>query len=246
MNAAARPSSGWRGGLHSFTCLEPSRRLRQRKVMLLTRRRGPPIAGPLRIVHVFFISNWSCFMRTNLTLALLACAALAASSSLFAQSEKKDASAKTEQKKGGLAGQDRKYFQEIAQANLAEIETGKLAQKKASSEEVKKFAQHMVADHGKMLQEQQTLAKSKGVSMPKQPKREHQAALKKLEGASGEQFDRAYMDQMVKDHEKTLKLVQETAKKAKDPDLKQAAEKAVPEVQKHLDMAKQIAEKKSK
>jgi putative membrane protein len=67
-----------------------------------------------------------------------------------------------------------------------------------------------------------------------------------LEGASGERFDRAYMDQMVKDHEKTLKLVQETAKNAKDPELKQAAEKAAPEVEKHLEMAKQISDKKGK
>jgi putative membrane protein len=103
----------------------------------------------------------------------------------------KDASAKTEQKKGGLAGQDRKYFQEIAQANLAEVQAGRLAQKKASSDEVKKFAQYMVEDHGKMLEEQRSLAQSKGASLPKQPKKEHQSALKKLEGASGGEFDRA-------------------------------------------------------
>jgi putative membrane protein len=127
----------------------------------------------------------------------------------------------------------------------AEVEAGKLAQKKASSDEVKKFAAHMVEDHGKMLEEQRSMAKSKGAQLPAQPKNEHQSALKKLDGASGEQFDRAYMDQMVKDHEKTLKLVQETASKAKDPDLKQAAEKAAPEVQKHLELAKQIAGKKS-
>jgi putative membrane protein len=54
------------------------------------------------------------------------------------------------------------------------------------------------------------------------------------------------MDQMVKDHEKTLKLVQETAKNAKDPELQQAAEKAAPEVEKHLEMAKQISDKKGK
>jgi putative membrane protein len=187
-------------------------------------------------------------MRTKLTLAVLASATLAASPLVFAQSKdsSKDASAKTQQKKGGLAGKDRKYFQDIAEANMAEVETGKLAQNKASSDDVKKFAAHMVEDHGKMLDEQQTMAKSKGVQLPKQPKKAHQAALKKLEGASGERFDRAYMDQMVKDHEKTLKLVQETAKNAKDPELKQAAEKAAPEVEKHLEMAKQISDKKGK
>ena len=193
-------------------------------------------------------------MRTKLTLALIACAGLAASPAVWSQSkdskdasakseQKKDASAKTDQKKGGLAGQDRKFFTEMAQANMAEVETGKLAQNKASSEEVKKYAASMVEEHGKMLEEQQSMAKTKGVQVPKQPKKEHQSALKKLQGLSGEQFDRAYMEQMVKDHEKTLKLVQDAAKNAKDPEVKQAAEKAVPHVQKHLEMAKQISDK---
>ena len=107
-------------------------------------------------------------MRTKLTIAVITCSALLASPALIAQTkDSKDASAKTEQKKGGLSGQDRKYFQEMAQANMAEVQTGKLAQQKASSEEVKKFAEHMVQDHGKLLQEQQSMAKTKGVSLPK-------------------------------------------------------------------------------
>jgi putative membrane protein len=112
-------------------------------------------------------------MRTKLTLAVLASATLAASPLVFAQSKdsSKDASAKTQQKKGGLAGKDRKYFRDIAEANMAEVQTGKLAQNKASSDDVKKFAAHMVEDHGKMLSEQQTMAKSKGVQLPKQPRR---------------------------------------------------------------------------
>jgi putative membrane protein len=186
-------------------------------------------------------------MRTQLTVALLACFSLAASPAVIAQTKDgKDAAAKTEQKKGGLSGQDRKYFQEMAQANMAEVETGKLAQQKAANEDVKQFAQHMVQDHGKLLQEQQSMAKQKGVSMPKAPKKEHQSALKKLQGASGGEFDRMYMEQMVKDHERTLKMLQDAAKNAKDPAVKQAAEKAAPEVEKHLDMARKIAEKTKK
>jgi len=172
-------------------------------------------------------------MRTNLTLAVAACAALAACSGALAQS-----------KKSSLERADRKHFQEIAQANMAEVQTGKLAQSKASSDEVKQFAQHMVDDHGKMLKEQETMAQAKGVSLPKEPGKADKSALKKLQSASGEQFDRSYMQQMVKDHEKALKLVQDTAKGAKDPELKQAAQKAAPEIEKHLQMAKQIASKK--
>lgn len=186
-------------------------------------------------------------MRTKLTLALFACAAFAASPPVLAQSkDTKESSAKTEQKKAGLAGQDRKYFQEMAQANMAEIQTGKLAQQKSSSDEVKNFARQMVDDHSKLLEEQRSMAKAKNVSLPKEPKKEHQSALKKMQDLSGAEFDRAYMQQMVKDHQQTLKVLQDAQKNAKDPQLKQAAEKAAPHVEKHLETAKQITAKLSK
>jgi putative membrane protein len=185
-------------------------------------------------------------MRTTLTLALAASAVLAASSGALAQSQDtKEPSTRSEPKKSSLDRADRRHFREIAQANMAEVEAGKLAQGKASSDEVKKFAQHMVEDHSRMLEEQETMAQSKAVSLPKAPAKAEKSALKKLQSESGAQFDRSYMQQMVKGHEKALKLVQDTANSAKDPQLKQAAEKAAPEVQQHLDMAKQIAAKQS-
>ena len=93
------------------------------------------------------------------------------------------------------------------------------------------------------VKESRAMAKATGVALPKDLKKEHQSAMKKLKSASGEAFDRAYMEQMVKDHEKTLKLLQEVQKNAKDPALRQAAEKAAPEVEKHLVKAKEIAGK---
>jgi putative membrane protein len=138
------------------------------------------------------------------------------------------------------AKQDMQAIQKIAQANMAEVETGKVALEKASSGEVKKFAQHMVDDHGKMLQETQQMAQSMGMKVPAAPDAKHQAALKMLQGLSGDQFDRRYMNQMVKDHEDTLKLLKKTSTGAKDPDLKAAAQKAAPDVQEHLKMAKEI------
>ena len=187
-------------------------------------------------------------MRMKLTLALAACAALFATTGAIGQSkDTKDPSTQTQKKgsKSSLDRADRKHFREIAQANMAEVQAGKLAQSKASSNDVKKFAQHMVDDHSKMLKEQETMAQSKGVALPKEPGKAEKSALKKLQSESGAQFDKSYMQQMVKDHEKALKLVQDTAKTAKDAELKQAAEKAAPEVQQHLDMAKQLASQKS-
>ena len=164
-----------------------------------------------------------------------------------AQDAKKEAAPKEQQakkeakKKSELEGQDMKFLREMAQGNLAEVQAGKMAQGKAQNPEVKKFAQHMVEDHGKALSENRSLAKSKGVQLPSAPAKKHQDAAKKLEQASGARFDRAFMQQMVKDHEDALKLHQEAAKTAKDKELKAAAEKAVPVIQKHLEMAKSTA-----
>lgn len=141
---------------------------------------------------------------TKLAFALATAFTLAFAPQTFAQESKKEASAK-ESKKGKLAGQDLKFIREMTQANLAEVQAGKMAASKASSGEVKKYGQHMVDDHGRALSEARSLAKAKGVQAPSQPAKKHQAA-----------------------------------KSAKDPQLKAAAEKSVPVIQKHLEEAKSI------
>lgn len=186
-------------------------------------------------------------MLMKLTVAFSALALAAASPSVMSQakpSKEKQASSQA-QKKDDLAKEDQKFWHDFAQANMAEVEAGKLAQQKAKSDEVKKFGEHMVQDHGKMLEEQQKLAKSKNRQMPKEPSKHQQANMKKLQDEQGEQFDRAFMSQMVKDHEQALKLTQDAAKNAKDPELKAMAQKAAPEIEKHLQMAKQTSDKAS-
>jgi putative membrane protein len=142
---------------------------------------------------------------------------------------------------GTLSKQDARFLRQMGSSDLVEVETGKLAAGKASSPEVKKFAQHMVDEHGKGVNEGKALAKSKGVELPSQPDKRHQAAMKKLEGQNGATFDKAYINQMIKDHQDTLKLVQAASKKAGDSEIKAAAEKKAPVVEKHLEMARGIA-----
>jgi len=135
---------------------------------------------------------------------------------------------------------DLQALSRMAQADMAEIATGKLAAQKASSDEVRKFGQHMVDEHTKMLDEGKQVAQSRGVKPPAGPDKKHQSAMKKLQGLSGAEFDRRYMDQMVKDHQEVLKLAQKEAKDGKDPEVKAHAEKGAPHIQQHLDEAKKI------
>ena len=129
----------------------------------------------------------------------------------------------------------------MIQANLAEVEAGKIASQKAQKPEVKKFAEKMVEDHGRKLEDLKGLAEKKGVAAPNQPSGEQQAMLKKLQAAAGEEFDRVYMSEMVKAHGEVLQSTRKVAREAKDADLKAAAEKSAPGTEAHLKMAREIA-----
>jgi putative membrane protein len=141
-----------------------------------------------------------------------------------------------------LSKDDVRTLSRMARADIAEIEAGKLAQHKASNPEVKKYGEHMVQEHTKMLEEGKKLAHSKGVKPPAATDKKHQAALKKLQGLDGDDFDRQYMKQMVQDHQDVMKLAQKAAK-SNDPDIKAHAEKGTPHIKAHLDQAKQVLSK---
>jgi putative membrane protein len=139
---------------------------------------------------------------------------------------------------------DQAMLRDIAQANMAEIATGKLALEKSQDGEVKKFAQMMVDDHSTALKDVQQLAQAKAMTLPSEPDTKHKAAMKAMQGMDGARFDRQYMSQAgVGDHRKTRELLQKTQAKAKDGDLKALAEKMLPVVEQHLSHAEKMAKK---
>ncbi len=142
---------------------------------------------------------------------------------------------------GRVARGDRKFMEKLAKDNAAEIEAGKLASTKASNDQVKQFGERMVQDHGKAADELKQLAQSKGLDLPDAADRKHEREARSLEKKSGADFDKAYMQQMVKDHRADLKALRKEAKSAKDPELKAFAEKTAQVVQEHLNMAQQLA-----
>lgn len=138
-----------------------------------------------------------------------------------------------------LSDREEKMIKQLAEANMAEINAGKLAQDKAQSEEVKSFAKKMVDDHTKALDDLKQIAQSKGVTLPTEPNKQQMAMEKKLEGLSGEQFDRQYMKQAGdRSHKQTHQLLQKAAK-AEDTDLKNYATKTIAAVEGHQQMAKE-------
>lgn len=140
-----------------------------------------------------------------------------------------------------LARADRDFLEKAAHANFAEIEASKLAQSKATSAEVKQFAQQMIDDHTKASQELRQLAESKGVKLPDGPAMAQKAKSKMLAARDGEAFDREYAQEIgVKAHRDTVQLFQKAAQNAQDSEVKAFAQKMLPRLQHHLQMAEGV------
>jgi putative membrane protein len=125
-----------------------------------------------------------------------------------------------------------------AQGGMAEVALGQMAASQGTSPDVKNFGNRMVADHGKANDELKQLATNKGMSLPADTDKEHKDAADKLSKATGKDFDKQYIANMVKDHENDVKEFEKASKDAKDPDLKQWATNTLPTLQDHLKMAK--------
>ena len=130
---------------------------------------------------------------------------------------------------------DAKFAVDAANGGMAEVALGKLAEGKAVNAKVKEFAAMMIADHTKANDELMALAQSKNITLPQAVSSDKQATMDNLTKKSGSDFDKAYVDQMVDDHKKTISLFEDASKNAKDADLKAWADKTLPALRTHLE-----------
>jgi len=134
-------------------------------------------------------------------------------------------------------------LQKLHADNQAEISAARLAlQKGTDSQEVTSFAHQMIDDHTNNDGQLTQLAQSKNLSLSgkgfdKETKSE-QSNLRSLEKKSGNNFDRAYMRQMVKDHSKDEKSLRKLTNEAQDPQVKSFLEQTATTVAGHLQHAK--------
>lgn len=136
---------------------------------------------------------------------------------------------------------DKAFLRTAAQGGLAEIKLGQLATQKASSDEVKKYAQKMIDDHTELNDSMKPIAESMGVTLPTDISKKDAAEYSKLNGMSGAAFDKEYAAYMKKDHHKDLREFREEASATSDPTLKAAVTKGETVIAEHTHMADQLA-----
>ena len=138
---------------------------------------------------------------------------------------------------------DRKFLATAAQSDQNEIALSKTAEEKATNPAVKAFARKMVTEHTKMTESMRPFAEKWSLTAPTGLDDDHQKELNKLNGLSGHDFDKEYMDQMVSDHAKALDAFTKEAKDTKDLKFRAAVLKGKTAVAAHKNMAYDLKKK---
>lgn len=163
-----------------------------------------------------------------------------------AVSQTSTASATTTAAGGGtitnMTPEDKTFVSNAGMVGLSEVQMANLALQKASSADVKAYAQRMVTDHSTSNAELAQLATTKGLALPTELDGEHKSGLEHLSALSGAEFDKAYMQHMVGGHQKAVQLFQ-TGSAASDADVKAFAGKNLPILQQHLQLATEVSGK---
>jgi putative membrane protein len=134
----------------------------------------------------------------------------------------------------------------VVTANSIDVEAGELARTKASNAEVRQFGEKMVSDHNGVNQQAGALAGK--LSLTPADNATSQAlksaadqTKQRLEGLSGDEFDRAYIENEVAFHQNVLDAIDNTLiPSAQNGELKALIEQVRPAIDGHLKMAQRI------
>lgn len=133
----------------------------------------------------------------------------------------------------------------LDEANMADSAAGALAATKGTSADVKEYGRQMARDHHTLRQQVRDLATKlnlapqppAGDTLPQHLSKMTDSLTKQAKGAA---WDRAYIDHEIAIHQAVLQLAQQSHDAAQNAELKQLIERVSPNIQSHLDKAKQI------
>lgn len=143
----------------------------------------------------------------------------------------------------GPSEDDKKFLATASQGSENEIALSEVAEQKATNPAVKAFAEKMIKEHKQLNASMKPFAESWGVTPATAVDQDHQKELDKLNGKSGGDFDKEYIDQMVTDHADALNAFTKEAKDTKDLKFRATVLKGKTAVAAHKNMAYDLKKK---
>lgn len=149
-------------------------------------------------------------------------------------------------KPGGGPVFDKSFLKKAIEANLGDVEMGRLALEKSTDSQVRHYAVQETDDHGKILDELKQAAQQLAMNVPDGPSKGAVKEMDKLKALSGDAFDQAFLKQTVKSHKDEDKSNRDEARTTTSPQLKELVTQENQIAGNHLQQAQQLAQAKGK
>jgi len=135
-----------------------------------------------------------------------------------------------------------KFVQDAALGSLLEIELSKLAQQKASSPEVKNFAEMLEKHHTDASKKLKDIAANLNIEIPAELDDEHKRKIENLQDLEGDKFDKEYIDLTVKNHKDDVSEFEKAQENVANNDLESWINNTLPVLKQHLETAENTQE----
>jgi putative membrane protein len=142
----------------------------------------------------------------------------------------------------GVAPTTADFVKEAAISDMFEVQSSQLAQERGNASE-KPFAATMIKDHQKTSEDIKAMVSSGDVKaeLPTALDSSHQSSLDKLKSLKGSDFSSRYDRDQVSGHKDAVSLFERYAKGGENAKLKDWADKTLPTLRHHLEMAQDLA-----
>jgi putative membrane protein len=140
---------------------------------------------------------------------------------------------------------DEEFLAHAVAQGILEVKLSEEAAKRATNAQVKQFAQKMVTEHEKCNKRLLTLASERKLAVVaglNQDAKDRLGRITRLEGAA---FDRAYMQEQVKMHERAIEQFEKRARATESAPIKTFINDTLPHLREHLKEAREISAKVS-
>ena len=134
-----------------------------------------------------------------------------------------------------LAEKDAQFLNDVAASNMAEIKMAQLAQTKGNSQDVKDIAKMLETDHSAVLSEVKSFSSNRSVTLPAEEKPEAKDHYNMLNGKTGKEFDKDWVEHMIDGHKKSIAKFEGAQTDLNDADLKTWVSNTLPKLRTHLD-----------
>ena len=121
----------------------------------------------------------------------------------------------------------------LAQGSMAEVRLAQLAQQRSVSDQIRLLAQRLISDHNRANAHLYPLAQQRGVMIPQTVDPMYLPMEQRLTALSGQQFDVAFLEQMIADHARTSAMLERISVTAVDPGLRAWAAGQLPVIREH-------------